>query len=89
LKVASLAPGTEVKFNVLRKGNETDVPVKLGEMPADKNEKLGENSGQGSVTAFPVLQSRRRSVFCSQKTLRSRLCTQLIPRRIDFRRKHQ
>ncbi len=55
LKVASLPPGTEVKLKVLRKGNEMEVPVKLGEMPADKNEKLGDNSGQGSAMEGVVL----------------------------------
>ncbi len=55
LKVASLAPGAEVKLKVLRKGSEMEVPVKLGEMPADKNEKVGDNSGQSSTMEGVVL----------------------------------
>jgi serine protease Do len=55
LKVASLAPGTEVRLKVLRKGSEIEVPVKLGEMPADKSEKLGDSAGQSSAMEGVVL----------------------------------
>ncbi len=36
LKIASSAPGTEVKLRVFRDGRERDVNVKLGEMPSER-----------------------------------------------------
>ncbi len=49
LKVASMSPGSAVTLRVLRNGRETDVPLKLGELPSEKSGESAEKSGQAGV----------------------------------------
>jgi serine protease Do len=50
LKVAQMAPGTEAKLRILRKGQEKDVTVTLGELP-EKAQAAAAGEGENSALA--------------------------------------
>jgi len=50
LKVAQMAPGTEAKLKILRKGEEKDVTVTLGELP-EKAQAAASGEGENSALA--------------------------------------